>query len=129
MIDEREIPVRVLQFVEANIDDVPQLETLLMMHQSPARQWRVAEVASRNYISEPRAEQALHALRQRGLIVAESEPPQFRFGPATEEARALVADLDRCYRTNLSRITTFIHSKPSASVKEFARAFDFKKDR
>jgi hypothetical protein len=123
------IPAHVLRFLEGNIDTVAQLETLLMMSEEPDRGWLVADVASRNYIAEQRATDTLNALQRRGLVSSVDSPPRFRFDPATDEVRALVADLARSYQKNLSRITVFIHAKPSASIKEFARAFDLKKDR
>jgi hypothetical protein len=129
MVPENEVPTRVLRFVEENIDTVPQLETLLMMSEARDRSWLIADVASRNYITEQRAEDTLNALQRRGLVSSEASPPRFQFNPATDETRALIVDLARCYQTNLSRITTLIHSKPSASIQEFARAFDLKKDR
>jgi hypothetical protein len=33
------------------------------------------------------------------------------------------------YRRHLSAVASFIHSKASRSVREFARAFELKKDR
>jgi len=130
MTDTRaDIPPHVLRFLEASIDSVPQLETLLMMSGDPDRIWLIADVASRNYTSEQRAAETLNALERRGLVMSEGAPARFRFNPAKPETRALVADLARCYQGNLSRITMLIHSKPSTSVTEFARAFDLKKDR
>ena len=126
---DNELPANVLEFLAANIDNIPQLETLLMMSQSPDRSWLITDVASRNYITEQNAAATLNALQRRGLVSAEDSPPRFRFDPAKEGTVAIVAEVARCYGTNLSRITTFIHSKPSASIKEFARAFDFKKER
>ena len=125
---ESDIPPEILRFLEANIDTVPELETLLMMSRAPERGWLVSEIASHNYITLPRAEDTLNALHRRGLASRESTPALFQFTPASAEIRELVADLDRCYQANLARIATFIHSKPSASIREFARAFDLKKD-
>jgi len=124
-----EIPVHVLRFLEENIDTVPQLETLLMMHEDQDRSWLIADVASRNYTTEQRAMDTLNALQRRGLVSSEETPARFRFNSAKEDVRALVGDLSRCYQRNLSLVTEFIHAKPSASVKEFARAFDLKKER
>ena len=124
-----EIPAHVLQFLEENIETVPQLETLLMMSETQDRSWLIADVAARNYITEQRATDTLNALLRQGLVTSEDSPPRFRFDPGTDATRATVADLAGCYQRNLSRITTLIHSKPSASIKEFARAFDLKKDR
>jgi len=123
------IPAHVLRFLEGNIDTVAQLETLLMMSEEPDRSWLIADVASRNYISDQRATDTLDALQRRGLVSSVESPTRYRFAPATDEVRAVVADLARCYQKNLSRITEFVHAKPSASIKEFARAFDLKKDR
>jgi|SRR6185369_7468070 len=124
-----EIPIHVRRFLEENIDTVPQLETLLMMNEKPDRNWSIADVASRNYITEQRATDTLQALLRRRLVVAENSPPLFRFNAASEDILALVAELAICYQRMLSAITEFIHAKPSASITEFARAFDFKKDR
>ena len=130
MMDSRdEIPAHVLRFLDENIDTVPQLETLLMMCEERDRSWRIADVASRNYITEQRATETLNALLRRGLVSSEESPSRFRFNPGTDVIRATVVDLARCYQRNLSRITMLIHAKPSASIQEFARAFDLKKDR
>jgi len=128
MVPEREIPADVLGFIDANIDDVPQLETLLMMSDSPDRIWQLGEIAARNYVSEQRAELILLALRRRDLVTSH-EARGFKFDPATPDMQDLVRRLADVYRTNLSRVARLIHSKPSASIKEFARAFDLKKDR
>jgi hypothetical protein len=128
MSADSEIPTHVLRFLEENIESVPQLETLLMMSEAQDRHWPVGDVAARNYITERRAEETLNALRRRGLVAVEESPPGFRFSPATDSVRSLVAEVGRCYRANLSRIATLIHSKRSTPVKEFARAFDLKKD-
>ena len=124
-----DIPAHVLRFLEENIDSVPQLETLLMMHAAPDRSWQVADVAARNYTSEQRAADALNALHRRGLVTPEDTPPRFRFSPINDATRALVTELALCYQRKLSAVTELIHAKPSASVKEFARAFDLKKER
>jgi len=124
-----DIPAHVLRFLEENIDTVPQLETLLMMSVERDRSWLISDVASRNYTTEQRAADTLNALQRRGLVSSEESPPRFRFNPAKSEARALVADVAQCYQRKLSFITELIHARPSASVQEFARAFDLKKDR
>jgi hypothetical protein len=124
-----EMPADVRRFLAENIDTVPQLETLLMMHGDQDRSWLVADVASRNYITEQRAMDTLNALQRRGLVSLEDSQPRFRFNPVRDEDRSLVASLARFYQRNLSLVTEFIHAKPSAAVTEFARAFDLKKDR
>jgi hypothetical protein len=128
MVPEIDIPPNVVRFVMDYIDTVPQLETLLMMNRSRDRDWTVAEVAAHNYITLHRADETLAALRRRSLVSNAESTHHFRFSPATQEIADLVDELARCYQVSLSRIATLIHSKPSASVTEFARAFDLKKD-
>lgn len=129
MTSEREIPEAVLRFIEEHIDNIPQLETLLMMSESGGRTWLISEVAARNYISIARAEETLHALSRRGLVLQEHSPPRYRYDPVPRAIGERVLEVARCYRSNLSGITSLIHSRPSAAIKEFARAFDLKKDR
>ena len=121
------LPENVRRFIETYIDEVPQLETLLMMSEAQGSTWLASEVAARNYVTLPRAREILDALRRRGLV--STDDTHFRFEPPTPQLRALVDDVAAYYRSNLARVATFIHSKPSASIKEFARAFEFKKDR
>jgi len=124
---EQTIPENVRRFIETYIDEVPQLETLLMMSEAQDSPWLASEVAARNYVTLPRAREILDALKRRGLL--SSDDTHFRFEPATAQLRELVAEVSAFYRSNVFRVATFIHSKPSASIKEFARAFEFKKDR
>ena len=124
-----DIPEEIRRFIGEYIDDVPQLETLLMMNEEQDRAWLVGEVAARNNMTDQRALDTLDALRRRALLSREEPTPHFRFNPPTPQMRALVAVVGTYYRKNLARIATYIHSKPSASIKEFARAFELKKDR
>lgn len=121
-----QISARVLRFIDEYIDTVPQLETLLMMYDDPRRPWTVAEAAARTYISHDEASRVLEALRRRGMIAAEGG--SFRAHLEAGQERELVDEVARTYRSNLAHIATFIHEKPPAPLKEFARAFDFKKE-
>jgi len=52
----------------------------------------------------------------------------FRYDSGTEKDE-LIAAVDGAYRKELIRMTRLIHSKPSAAVRAFARAFRIKKER
>jgi hypothetical protein len=123
-----EIAQRVLRFLAENIDSVPQLEALLLIGEYPDRTWSAEQVATRIYVRLDRAETILAALHRRRLVDrTENLPDTYRFTTA-EDARALVAEVGDAYRTNVVVLTRFIHENASASVREFARAFDLKKD-
>jgi hypothetical protein len=122
------ISPRVLKFIAEKIDSVAELETLLIMSDDEQRLYSVQEIASRLYTEAQKAGRILDALVRRALIVAEGEPPRFRFSPTHSDDRKVFAEVADAYRRNLVAIATYIHSKASGSVKEFARAFDLKKE-
>ena len=123
------IPPHILQFVAENIDSVPELEVLLLLREGEARAWSEEEVAARVYVSRVAARGILEALRRKHLIVAHGEPPLYRYQPEQAGKAELIGEVAAAYRLHLVPMATFIHTRASASVREFARAFDFKKDR
>lgn len=121
------LAAHVVRFIEQRIDSVPALEALLMMRDDP-RPWGVAEMAARVYVGEDRARSLLETLVRQQLLAAVA-PGQYQFSPADDTLRLLVGDVARTYRANLAQVATLIHDRASGSVREFARAFDLKKDR
>lgn len=113
------------QFVIDQIDSVPHLEALLLLWNRRPRQWSLEEMAKALYISLEATEAILYDLKQRGLVTGEDAG--YSYDPASRHDR-LMAEVDRTYRHELVRISRMIHSKASPSVREFARAFKFKKD-
>jgi hypothetical protein len=125
--DAPDIPERVLRFISESIHTVPQLEALLLLWQEPEKSWSADEIASRTYVSLETGQQILRSLQARQL--ATGDGTHYRYSPAWDSSGTLMAEVSRTYRRHLVRITTFIHTGPSTSVRDFARAFDFKKDR
>jgi hypothetical protein len=125
-----EIPARVLQFLAERIDTVPQLEALLLLWEDPQRQWSEEEVAARIYVGRPVAATILQALQRQQLVTAEPESPvRYRYNPQWDPTGEALPEVAAAYRRHLVPIATFIHSRASTAVREFARAFDLKKDR
>jgi predicted transcriptional regulator len=124
------ISQHVLHFIAQQIDSVPQLECLLLLYEHDSRAWVPEQVAARIYSSQQVARGVLETLHRRGLLLVEDDDgPHYRFDPAGTASRELMRDVAHAYQKHLVPIATFIHSKASASVREFARAFDLKKDR
>jgi hypothetical protein len=126
---EPAISQQVLQFIAEQIDTVPQLECLLLLHQDDSRDWLADDIAARIYISRDTASAILQTLERRRLVASEGDPPRYRIRPGGVVSRELIAEVARTYQRHLVPVATFIHTKASASVREFARAFDLKKDR
>jgi hypothetical protein len=125
-----EIPSRVLQFLAERIDTVPQLEALLLLWENPQRQWSEEELAARIYVGRPVAATILQALQRQQLATAEpASPVRYRYNPQWDASGEVMPEVAATYRRHLVPIATFIHSRASTAVREFARAFDFKKDR
>jgi predicted transcriptional regulator len=120
---------RVLQVIGEQIDTVPQLECLVQLYQHDNRTWLTEEVAGRIYTSQQTARSIIEALQRRGLLAADGDPPRYRYDPNGMAGHELMGQVVAEYQTHVVRIATFIHANASASVREFARAFDLKKDR
>lgn len=123
----RAIPSEVEQFLLAAIETVPHLEALLLIFQDPQAVWTVDELAARIYVDNPQAAAVLEDLTRRKLIArVEQSPPRYQFLTASPAETELLHKVAQAYRTQLVQVARFIHSKPSASVRDFARAFRLK---
>ena len=125
-----DIPARVLQFLAERIDTVPQLEALLLLWENPQRPWSDDEVAARIYVSRAVAAQILQALQRQQLVMTEPEQAtHYRYNPQWDPSGEVMPEVASAYSRHLVQLATFIHSRASTAVREFARAFDLKKDR
>lgn len=125
-----EIPARVLQFLAERIDTVPQLEAVLLLWENPQRLWSEEELAGRVYVSRAVAATILQALQRQQLVTAEQAPAvRYRYNPQWDPSGEVMPEVAATYRSHLVPLATFIHSRASTAVREFARAFDLKKDR
>jgi predicted ArsR family transcriptional regulator len=118
------------RFIHENLDSVPHLESLILLWNSRPVGWTEEELASRLYIPPEQVRQVLRDL-SRLQIVQEiaGPPPRYSYLSRSEEQENMMRAVDDAYRRDLVRISTMIHSKASSPVREFARAFRFKKDR
>jgi len=109
---------------------VPQLEALLLLWENPQRQWSEEELAARIYVGRPAAATILQALLRHQLTTADAgAPPRYRYNPQWDPSGEVMSEVVTAYRRHLVQLATFIHSRASTAVREFARAFDLKKDR
>jgi predicted ArsR family transcriptional regulator len=120
--------LQVDQFVMQQIDSVPHLEALLLLFNSQPKAWSVEEMAKSLYVRSEAAAKILDSLLQRNLIALDSS--HVFFYNAEDHARNTVLEaVDAIYRKEVVRVSSMIHSKGSAGVRDFARAFRIKKER
>jgi hypothetical protein len=119
------MPDDVTDFIGKHVDSVPHLEALLLIWQSRSHPWSVAEIAGRIYLHPDRAERVLQDLVEKQWVV--QHPNGFVFNGDHRDA-PVIAHLAEHYRSNLIRIAELVHRKASPAVRDFARAFELRKD-
>jgi hypothetical protein len=118
------------EFIVEQIDSVPHLEALLLIWNSRPQAWSAESMGKSLYVRTEVAAKILETLAQRKLITANTDHPDFySFGPVSDAMAELLKDVDATYRREIVRISCLIHSKASAGVRDFARAFRFTKER
>jgi len=116
------------EFLRDRIDTVPHLEALLLLWNSRPKSWSVEELTKSLYLAPESVKEILDDLvRQRLIEASIGIFDCYHYEPASN-LDPIVALVDSAYRRELIRITRLIHSKPSAAVREFARAFRIKRD-
>jgi hypothetical protein len=119
-------PAEVLAFVDQHVESVPHLEALLLIWQGRPRAWSASEVARRVYLPQEKADRLLQDLVDQHWVVPGGDGYTFN----AESADApVIAHLAETYRSNLIRIAEVIHRKAPSAVRDFARAFDLRKER
>lgn len=128
---EEETRLQVDQFILDEIDSVPHLEALLLVWSRRPKRWSTEEMARELYVQPERAAKILQDLVNRSLISEsqEADADFFFYQPKSIDRDELFEALDRIYRAEVVRVSTMIHAKASPAVRDFARAFRFKKER
>jgi hypothetical protein len=121
------LPAEVVRFLNDRISSVPHLEALLIIWESNAA-WSAQQLSARLYLDESATRVVLDDLQRQGLLLSE-DGVRFGFDARPAGAHAMMHLLARTYERNIARVATLIHSNAASSVREFARAFEFKKDR
>ena len=122
--------LQVALFIIEQIDSVPQLEALLLLFNSRPKGWSLETMANSLYVRSDMAARILDSLLQRKLIAVDSHRPDvFFYASEDDYQNRLVEAVDTVYRKEVVRVSSLIHSKGSAGVRDFARAFRIKKDK
>lgn len=121
--------LQVERFILVQIDSVPQLEALLLLFNSRPKAWSADEMGKALYLRTEASSKILESLVQRNLIAAVPRSSgMFFYNPDDENRNQLIEDVDAVYRKEMVHISSLIHSKAPAGLRDFARAFRLKKD-
>jgi hypothetical protein len=120
----------VYRFILNQIDSVPQMEALLLVWESRPKKWIESELAERLYISADVVRNIMQELVRRRLLAGDTQAArQYFYESKSEELDGLIEAVAATYRRDLVRVSTFIHTKTSSAVRDFAKAFKFTKER
>ena len=128
-MSQPEIPETVRGFVAQHIDSAELLETLLLVHSGPERQWTPEEVARSIYTVPAGATRRLEQLVQMGLVSSNGAPdPAYRYAPTRPALAAQVDALAAAYRVQRVAVINLIYNAPPDPLRSFADAFKLRKD-
>ena len=122
-----DLPGHLRSFIAQHIRTVVELESLLLLHGQPQREWSAAELGKELRIDEQFARQEITDLVQRGLAQCSNESSTCRYAPRTTELDQAVKELARVYEERRVSVIQAIYSKPADPIQSFADAFKFRK--
>ena len=123
---ETALTAELKRFIAGYIPSLEHLEILLLLAASPARQWTVTAVYDLIKSSDTGVRKALDELTEMKLVAREGA--NYRYVPASSEIAKLVTDLAEVYRTRRIRVVEIIYSPELDALREFQRAFRFRKE-
>jgi hypothetical protein len=120
----------VYRFILNQIDSVPQMEALLLVWESRPKKWPESEIAERLYVGTDAVRNIMQELVRRRMLAADAQSArQYFYESKSEDLDGLIEAVAATYRQDLVRVSTFIHTKTSSAVRDFAKAFKFTKER
>jgi DNA-binding IclR family transcriptional regulator len=112
----------VKSFIREQIQTVPKLEVLLLLHRDQARLFTLAEVANELGFENETASEQLTALEASGLIET-IENAKYQYHPANETLGAIVDRLAVAYPKQRVPILSAILTRDPNKVRRFVEAF------
>jgi hypothetical protein len=117
------------QFVEHNIESVPQLEALLLLRKEPDRAWSASDIAKALYIQEEAAAALLvDFVRREFASYSTSDAAKIIYRARDQTTDRLIDELQAAYQGRRVAVISLIYSKPLNKVQTFADAFRFGKE-
>lgn len=124
-----DIPQAVRAFIAQNIESAELLETLLLVHSAPDREWTPEDVARSIYTVPAGATRRLEQLVEMQLVWSTgAADPAYRYAPGTPALAGQVDALAAAYRANRVAVINLVYAPPPDPLRSFADAFKLRKD-
>ena len=127
MCPPEHIAPEIRQFIVEKIDSVPHLETLLVVWERPDVEWTDTRLAQYLYVRPDAARKIARGLVRRGWL-KKTKDAGFAFDTDWDPDGTFMRNLALTYRRQLIAVATLIHTNISAGVRDFADAFNLKKE-
>ena len=113
------------RFVREQIQTVPRLEVLLLLHRDELRALSVAEVANELAFESDIAEDQLIELKRMRLVVSNSNGTRYQYQPSSASLRTMVDRLAVAYSKQRIPILSAILAEDPSHIQRFIEAFKF----
>ncbi len=118
----------VLQFILEHFETVPHLEAALLIWQNQSTEWTADLLAKRIYVSATVGRGILEDFTRQGMLRKQDTDASLYSYESAWDASGMLPRVADLYRRQLVHVTKSIHMKGSSSVRDFARAFQIKKE-
>jgi predicted transcriptional regulator len=123
---ESGLPLDVQKFIAKYIESVEKLEILLLLGNTPEKQWSAEQVYQEIKSNQSSINQKLQNLCSDGFL--EHQDDHYRFQPKSVELAQAVTALGACYQTRRIKVIEAIFSKGTDELRNFANAFRLRKE-
>ena len=120
---KQHISESVKTFIREQIQTVPKLEVLLLLHRDHSRAFTVAEVATELGFDNDAAREQLTALEAIGLVEANKQKSKYRYHPVDATLASIVDRLAVAYPKQRVPILSAILAEERNKVRRFVEAF------
>jgi predicted transcriptional regulator len=120
---KQQISEGVKTFIREQIQTVPKLEVLLLLHRQQSRAFTLAEVAKELGFEHDTAHEQLTSLEAIGLIETNQEKSKYRYHPVNPTIGSIVDRLAIAYPRQRVPILSAILAKDPNKVRRFVEAF------
>lgn len=110
-----------LEFARNGLDSIWTLEVLLIMHQTPEREWHEQELEREVRGSPQVIREAARVLSRLSLVIVVEG--RWRYVPATPELASVVVELAKLHASKPMLLAKAIFSSKSDRIQTFADAF------
>ena len=120
---KQHISAGIKTFIREQIQTVPKLEVLLLLHREQWRPFTLAEVANELGFENDTAQEQLASLEAIGLIETSKDKSKYRYHPVNARIGSIVDRLAVAYPKQRVPILSAILAEDPSKVRRFVEAF------